>query len=374
MKIEKNMSDIIVIDEIRERFQENNLFNSDIVKDSAGDQFWPYFHQLSLNNKIECVTIDKYIRNSKNFDKCYLISHQPTLKKSKNNLNRKIINTILYSGESPQNSKEFHSRIYDITSNFKNSILFRGLHNYVHPNCKSHNFFWPVSYNSTYVLPKKLWSEKKLLAFIASPKSNISINYDNIFSRFISKPRHYFNKLRYFNNSIFKFDDLYETRFKIISHLAESNEFYLYGRNWNSAIKYNKLLSGLNLKNNPTESQDKAKTISEFKYVLCIENTILDGYITEKIFDAMIHGSVPIYLGAPDIKNIVPGNCFINLSNFDMQNNLIDHLKCISLEEWNMYRENINNYLNSNDFKKHKIENIAKQFFDITFSEIQNNK
>ena len=42
----------------------------------------------------------------------------------------------------------------------------------------------------------------------------------------------------------------------------------------------------------------------------------LNGYITEKIFDAFVAGNVPIYWGASDINEYIPDNCFIDRRNF----------------------------------------------------------
>jgi len=43
--------------------------------------------------------------------------------------------------------------------------------------------------------------------------------------------------------------------------------------------------------------QDKIKTLNEFRYSLCFENSYTPGYVTEKIFDAFAGGTIPIYWG-----------------------------------------------------------------------------
>lgn len=54
-------------------------------------------------------------------------------------------------------------------------------------------------------------------------------------------------------------------------------------------------------------NNDKIEYLKDFKFNICPENTISDGYITEKLFDAFISGCIPIYSGdkliEPDIVN-----------------------------------------------------------------------
>ena len=55
------------------------------------------------------------------------------------------------------------------------------------------------------------------------------------------------------------------------------------------------------IKNDPTLKEkfnnNKNEYLKEFKFNICAENTISDGYITEKIFDAFSSGCIPIYSG-----------------------------------------------------------------------------
>jgi hypothetical protein len=43
----------------------------------------------------------------------------------------------------------------------------------------------------------------------------------------------------------------------------------------------------------------------------------MKGYITEKIFDCLYAGTIPLYLGAPDINQYIPENVFIDCSKFE---------------------------------------------------------
>jgi hypothetical protein len=61
----------------------------------------------------------------------------------------------------------------------------------------------------------------------------------------------------------------------------------------------------------------KWKTVSRYKYSLVIENSTDDYYISEKIFDALICGSMPIYHGSDRIFEILSKEWFYYLPSLD---------------------------------------------------------
>jgi hypothetical protein len=87
---------------------------------------------------------------------------------------------------------------------------------------------------------------------------------------------------------------------------------------------------------------------NKYKFILCIENSIGEGYITEKIFNCFFAKSIPIFIGTNDI------NLFINKKSFidGIENNL-SLIKEINSNE-NLYKEYIysdkivDNYNNEN--------------------------
>ena len=67
-----------------------------------------------------------------------------------------------------------------------------------------------------------------------------------------------------------------------------------------------------------------------------MENLDFDGYITEKIFDFLTCGVVPIYVGTKSITNHIPAEVFIQYSNFASLNELNEYLRNMSLDELEM--------------------------------------
>jgi hypothetical protein len=50
---------------------------------------------------------------------------------------------------------------------------------------------------------------------------------------------------------------------------------------------------------------------NQYKFVICFENSKTAGYVTEKIFNVFMAGSVPIYDGAPNIDHYVQPGAFL---------------------------------------------------------------
>lgn len=60
----------------------------------------------------------------------------------------------------------------------------------------------------------------------------------------------------------------------------------------------------------------KGDVLSAARFNLIVENMYWDGYITEKIFDALQFGCVPIYFGASDVQDHIPAELFIDGRRF----------------------------------------------------------
>jgi hypothetical protein len=86
--------------------------------------------------------------------------------------------------------------------------------------------------------------------------------------------------------------------------------------------------------------QGKLDTLSTYKFDLAFENAIAKDYVTEKFFDPLNSGCVPVYLGAPNIDDFAPGkNCFINVADFQSPRYLAEYLLWLnnSDEEYQKY-------------------------------------
>lgn len=78
----------------------------------------------------------------------------------------------------------------------------------------------------------------------------------------------------------------------------------------------------------------KLDVISRYKFSIAFENTIEDDYVTEKFFQPLLCGSVPIYMGAPNIDEFSPGeHCYIDARKFSGPKALAAYLTDLSRDE-----------------------------------------
>jgi alpha-1,4-fucosyltransferase len=70
--------------------------------------------------------------------------------------------------------------------------------------------------------------------------------------------------------------------------------------------------------------------MSHYKFVLAIENTWTESYVTEKLFYPLEAGAVPIYFGAPNVWDLVPPNSIIDASKFESIEKLADYVKAVA--------------------------------------------
>lgn len=133
---------------------------------------------------------------------------------------------------------------------------------------------------------------------------------------------------------------------------------------FNKLSKYKKIDSGGRFLNNiGYQVQNKSQFISNYKFTICFENESYPGYTSEKIYDAMIANSVPIYWGNPLINKEFNSKSFINVHDFESFDAVVD--KVIELDSNDdLYYEVLREpffYNNEIPLELRK-ENIYKQF------------
>ena len=158
--------------------------------------------------------------------------------------------------------------------------------------------------------------------------------------------------------------ELYSERKKIIDWYSNNfkADFHLYGRDWNYyRFDYNGPFNFLNrfnfkkIKSNKEfmdiykgQIDSKRRVLSNHIASFCFENSANEyGYITEKIFDSMFSGCIPIYYGAPDVKNYIPESCYVDYLNFRDITELHNYVVSIKRVEYDSYMKNIKIFLNS---------------------------
>jgi hypothetical protein len=80
--------------------------------------------------------------------------------------------------------------------------------------------------------------------------------------------------------------------------------------------------------------QTKLETIARYRFTLAFENSIARDYVTEKFYDPLLVGSVPVYLGAPNVIDHAPApGCYIDVRDFANPRELARFLLELSSDE-----------------------------------------
>ena len=141
--------------------------------------------------------------------------------------------------------------------------------------------------------------------------------------------------------------ELYSKRIDAVGSLAPLDAIDLYGRGWERwwtrkaatpAYWRHRAAIGRSYRG---ACSSKMETLSRYRFSLCFENTTMLGYVTEKIFDCLYAGTVPVYLGAQDISTLIPPEAYVDMRDFGSDNYraMWDGIRGMSDDEWERKRE-----------------------------------
>ena len=122
----------------------------------------------------------------------------------------------------------------------------------------------------------------------------------------------------------------------------QSNPFNNSGRNEFASVlmtrikvdSYGSVANNRSLDGPDRGVQTMVETIARYKFTLAFENASEPDYVTEKFFNPLIAGSVPVYLGAPNIEEFAPGkNCFVDVTDFSGVDDLAAYLNYLDTDD-----------------------------------------
>ena len=98
----------------------------------------------------------------------------------------------------------------------------------------------------------------------------------------------------------------------------------------------------------------KSDVLTMAKFCICFENARdIRGYLTEKIFDCLFSGCIPIYWGEPNIGDWIPEECFIDFRKFKSYKDLYDYTSTMSESLFTRYQDAGQEFLRSEAFTPH---------------------
>jgi hypothetical protein len=147
------------------------------------------------------------------------------------------------------------------------------------------------------------------------------------------------------HNPRFRRPEFYSKRIEAMAALSEFDAVDLYGRGWDRWwsrqsmwLPYWKFRRQLmSIHKGPCDS--KLETLSQYRFCLCLENTPMKGWLTEKLFDCLYSGTVPVYWGAPDIETLVPPEAYVDFREYTNWDDVWSHIRGMSNSEWRRMRD-----------------------------------
>lgn len=346
------MNRVVVVDTEIESLGENRYFDPAVAgKVSHTILPWCYLAQEGEKRGMHFMTGDVYLRERPG--KAVLISHMNT-PRTEELLKTDIVPLVMVSEESPLIAYRFYFFLKKILKPFKYGYLFVGFKKNVETIGKKFiPMYFPEPYSQDAVIETN-FASKKLATMICGNKRAV-LTLKRVLAGILS------GKF---------YRELYKERLDVVKYFSANSGFDLYG------IKWDKPIAGAEEEMRPFVNQcyrgavdDKLATLAGYKFTFALENTVCPGYVTEKIFDAMFAGTVPVYLGAPDITDFVPKECFVDMRDFKNYGDLEKYLDGMAEEEYEKYIQGINDFINSDKYRIFSQEYFIEQMLGLLETE-----
>ena len=267
---------------------------------------------------------------------------------------------VLLCCESPLFAANFYRSLSRISQDFDHCVIFRGAAKDAISKVATHALYFP-SFDTSYLCAGLRWSSRKYLVMVAANKywrihrSTIRHIGAKIRDLVLRRPTRFSKK--------YASAQLHDKRLEVISHFGRLGKLDLFGSGWddlkNLPLNWQRELLGTVSSMNPQPCADKLATMESYKFALCFENIEFPGYVTEKVIDCLVSEVVPIYWGAPDIRDFIPESCFIDASKFSSLDKLDAYLEKITESEWAEIVEHGRNFLKSTAGQRYSYTEFA---------------
>lgn len=274
----------------------------------------------------------------------------------KSTVGQRASRRTLFCLESPLQSKGFHFQLSNVSHRFDSAYLFGGLAHFSRAR-RTQVAYFPVFNRCARVnLPKS--NEREFLVAICGRKSAYAWSSRTVFGAW----RAILRDLAYLAlrqvHPILRAPDFYQTRRRVILELAEKGRIRVYGRGWEDLAKTTDAWAGSN------DYSEKFETLSKYRFCLCFENCGFPGYITEKIYDCFLAGTIPVYLGAPDVSDRFPPDSYVDYRRFGSPEKLLAYLDSLDTTHLEVMRMSGVAVLNSAEFMQTDPRQIARKLLE----------
>lgn len=274
---------------------------------------------------------------------------------------------VAWSLESPLVAHRAYHRLDRIADESAHLFAFPGAARMVADSpTQIHDFFWPMEDRS--VPPTDGWEHRSFLVMINSNKNTqrwvgsltLRDPYRSLRTLAASALA-----LTYAPRGSWTVPDLYAERLRAIGHFAHQPDFVLHGVGWDDRRirDLGPYRQGVTRSyRGPVKS--KLSTLSGYRFALCFENTVFPGYITEKLLDCLFAGTIPVYLGAPDVDRYIPSDLFVDVRAFSSYSDLEEALRSLSMSEAERHLAAARDFTSSPAFAKFRSDFFITRILD----------
>jgi len=329
---------LVVYDIDFPQFLENRILDYELMKEYPGAGAISSLASNLSGLGTGMITADRYLQETPDARRTVVLSNEQTRFTHELLDGRGLRGAVCLSGESPIVAWRFYSNLPETAKRYDNLLLFPGARALAGGKSRFHDFFWPCP--DLPPLQGASWEQREFLTLVSSnkkafgwprplfelrrPKVSLGRWYRTLEVRSARRKHHWMAH------------DLYIERLSAIRHFGSSDGFDLYGRGWDEPASGADAATRRAIARSyrgSIASDGKLKTLTGYKFTLCFENTIFPGYITEKLFDCLLAGTIPIYLGAPDIGDYVPKDILVDFRDFRDYPSLEEFLRKMSAEK-----------------------------------------
>jgi len=364
-----NVSDILLADiafNIKNDFENNNIIKTKYELNTIFIKklFNVYTNKISLTEENSFNNINNFIEN---------ISIKYLIKIKK--INFKINNNYIVKIYVCKNAKLYYNNLIKIILNLFNNY---SIIEYIDENTDIciYTYDDDVEFNINNCINVFINGEKEIkyensdIAIITTKDFIYTNNiyFPQIFSSLWERRHNYKNIL---NNTKEKFCaymysyDL-EYRVNIYNFICNYKKVDSLGKSCNDNFEGDR-----NIYNeNETYNDLAVIKYSKYKFVLALENGIVDGYITEKLLNPLLAGSIPIYAGPNDAFEIINKKRVIYIYDFTDYYDLLDYITKVDNDDTlynsiisepifvgNIHLDNYENYLQDKIMKAFGLKN-----------------
>jgi len=247
---------------------------------------------------------------------------------------------VIYTFESPLYARTFYQHAAELCRPYAVKLVFSGLMRDALQGMEGCHRVKMANFDRNEPMPSiEDWGERSLLGLVAGNKYwRTPFSWD-----MLTEPK----KLESWFRGKFRFTtsplkrmardkQLLDERLRLIEYFGTKNVLKLYGRGWTDRRQIPRywhrlipMLKGLD----PQPCDDKIAALASCKFTLCLENARYPGYLTEKLIDCFFAGSIPIYLGDPEVDQVIPKEAYIDLAEFDSYDSLFAKMQNMTVDE-----------------------------------------